>query len=106
MLLGDTVDCYTPTALVAKDNTHKRFGDVSCFNLLNKLNTDEECLKAIVEQYKLWYPTPVTFASHNGNTYTYTWSDVANEIWALARMKRWIGDDVTFGEVLNKFGIS
>ena len=91
--------------MVAKDNPHKRFGDVSCFNLLNKLNTDEDCLKAIVEQYKKWYPTPVTFTSHNGNTYTYTWLDAANEIWALARMKRFVGDDVTFGEVLNRLGI-
>ena len=105
LLLGDKVDNYSPTALVAKDNPHKRFGDVACFNLLNKLNTDEDCLKAIVEQYKKWYPTPVTFTSHNGNTYTYTWLDAANEIWALARMKRFVGDDVTFGEVLNRLGI-
>ena len=89
----------------SKGNPHKRFGDVACFNLLNKLNTDEDCLKAIVEQYKKWYPTPVTFTSHDGCEYTYTWLDAANEIWALARMKRWVNDAVTFGEVLNKFGI-
>ena len=47
----------------------------------------------------------VTFTSHDGNTYTYTWLDAANEIWALARMKRWVNDDVTFGEVLNRLGI-
>lgn len=106
MLLGDTVDNYSPTALVAKDNPYKRFGDVACFNLLNKLNTDEECLKAIVEQYKLWYPTPITFTSFNGNTYTYTWLDAADEIWTLARMKRWVNDDISFSDVLGKFGIS
>ena len=105
MLLGDSVDCYSPTALVAKDNPHKRFGDVACFNLLNKLNTDEECLRAIVEQYKKWYNTPVTFTSHDGCEYTYTWWDVANEIWALARMKRFVGDDISFSDVLGKFGI-
>lgn len=105
MLLGDTVDCYSPTFLVGKDNPYKRFGDVSCFNLLNKLNTDEDCLRAIVEQYKKWYATHVTFTSHDGNTYTYTWLDVANEIWALARMKRFVGDDIAFGDVLTKFGI-
>lgn len=105
LLLGDSVDNYSPTALVAKDNPHKRFGDVACFNLLNKLNTDEECLKAIVEQYKKWYNIPVTFTSHNGEEYTYSWLDVVNEIWQLARMKRWLGDDISFSDVLNKFGI-
>ena len=105
MLLGDNVDSYSPTFLVGKDNPYKRFGDVSCFNLLNKLNTDEYCLKSIAEQYRLWYPTPVTFTSHDGNEYTYSWLDVANEIWALARMKRFVGDDVSFGSVLSKFGI-
>lgn len=105
MLLGDSVDNYSPTALVAKDNPHKRFGDVGCFNLLNKLNTDEDCLKAIVEQYRKWYPKPVTFTSHDGNEYTYSWLEVANEIWQLARMKRFVGDDVLFSDVLTKFGI-
>ena len=61
--------------------------------------------KQLITWYKKWYNEPVTFTSHNGNTYTYTWLDAANEIWALARMKRWVNDDVTFGEVLNKFGI-
>lgn len=105
MLLGDNVDNYSPTSLVNKDNPYKRFGDVSCFNLLNKLNTDEDCLKAIVEQYKLWYPTPVTFASHDGKEYTYSWLSVADEMWNLARMKRWVGDDISFGDVLGKFDI-
>lgn len=105
MLLGDSVDCYSPTFLVGKDNPYKRFGDVSCFNLLNKLNTDEDCLKAIVEQYKLWYPTPVTFASHDGEEYTYSWLSVADEIWHLARMKRYVEDDVSFSDVLSKLDI-
>ena len=71
----------------------------------NKLNSDEECLRAIVEQYKKWYATPVTFTSHDGKEYTYTWADAANEIWALARMKRFVGDDISFSEGLGKFGI-
>ena len=105
MLLGDSVDNYSPTTLVAKDNPYKRFGDVSCHTLLDGLTTDKECLDAIVERYKLWYPTPVSFKSHDGETYHYDWLSVANEMWNLARMKRWVGDDISFGDVLDKFEI-
>jgi hypothetical protein len=105
MLLGDNVDNYSPTALVDKDNPYKRFGDVSCHTLLDGLVTDKECLEAVIERYKLWYPTPVSFKSHDGETYHYDWLNVANEMWQLARMKRWVGDDISFSDVLNKFGI-
>lgn len=100
IILGDQADCYKPSAL-----TKARFGDVACYKLLAGCKTDVEALTAVVEQYKAWYPSPVTYTSWDGKEMTKDWLGIAEEMWQLAYMKRWVGDDTMFSKVIDKLGV-
>lgn len=97
---GDAADNYKPSAL-----TKARFGDVACYKLLAGCKTDVEALTAVVEQYKAWYPSPVTYTSWDGKEMTKDWLGIAEEMWQLAYMKRWVGDDTMFSKVIDKLGV-
>lgn len=100
ILSGDLCDNYKPSFLAKT-----RWGDTNTWNTLKGCKDDNQALTAIVNQYKKWYPNPVTYTSWRGETMTKDWLGIAEEYWALARMKRWIGDDVTMKEVLGKLGV-
>jgi hypothetical protein len=99
--LGDKIDTYSPTYLAKV-----KWGEVATYNMLKDCKDDRQALTAIVEQYKKWYPEPVTYLSWYGEEMTKDWLGIAEEIWTLARMKRWIGDNVTMKEVLDKLGVT
>ena len=100
IILGDQADCYKPSAL-----TKARFGDVACYKLLAGCKSDVEALTAVVAQYKAWYPNPVTYTSWDGKEMTKDWLGIADEMWQLAYMKRWVGDDTMFSKVIEELGV-
>lgn len=111
IILGDKVDAYCPRHLYNKrceqeGISPKRFGDTAAFNLLSKCTTDKEALEAIVKQYKVWYPEPFVYQHwQTGQDIQATWLTVAEEMWMLARMKRWLGDDAKLEDVLKTLEI-
>lgn len=98
---GDSVDNIAPSYLAQ----NARFGDTACYKLLAHCRDDKEALTALVTQYKAWYPSPVEYVSWRGEKMTKNWLEIAGEMWQLARMKRWVGDDIPLQEVLNAVGV-
>lgn len=99
-LKGDVVDRFKPSEIAGK-----KFGDVSCYNLLNPLTTDKECLEAVYEQYLKWYPDPVTYTAWDGQEHTKDVFEIMDMYAACAHMMRWKGDILNSKQILSKAGI-
>ena len=98
--MGDTVDNYFPHA--ASEVT---WGEKSAYKRMVGCQNDQEALQAIKEVYQYLYPSPVTVEGWRGDTLEVDWLYAANEIWDLARMRRWEDDFITASEVFDKFGL-
>lgn len=99
-LMGDPTDCYKPTELCGK-----RYGEKSAYKLLSELQTDKDCIQAVYNQYKEWYPTPVTYIAWDGNEYTKDCIDIMQMYMDCYRMRRWEGDTVNVRDLLIKLGV-
>ena len=89
VLFGDNADDYRGNKLA-----NKPFGEKASFNILENLETDQECLQAIVDQYKEWYgEKKFKYISWRGDKLSATWFTFLEEIWMLAYMRR-TEDDV------------
>lgn len=99
-ILGDSVDAFKPSELAKK-----KFGVVSMYNLLKDCKTDQECLRAVYEQYKKWYPSPVTYTAWDGQEYTKDVFEIMDMYAACAHMMRWEGDKINSKEILIKNGV-
>lgn len=99
-VLGDDSDGYKPCELAGV-----KWGDVACYNLLKDCKTYKEAFQAVYNQYREWYPSPVTYTAWDGKEYTKS----ALEIWQMyfdcARMRRWENDVVDLRDVLTKLEI-
>lgn len=98
---GDTADCFKPCEL-----SGKKFGDVGCYNLLKDCTTDKECVEAVYNQYKLWYPTPVTYIAWDGVEHTKTVIELMDMYAACAHMKRFEDDVFDTKKLLTKLNIA
>ena len=84
---GDDSDNYKPRKL-----SGKRFGAKAAYSLLNDLETDEECLRAVADLYYSWYPEPVEYETWDNKTLVADWVDLAQEYYSLCHMLRWPHD--------------
>ena len=98
LLNGDVVDNYKPS--YASDS---KFGKMSAYDALSGAKTDLEALEAIRDTYRTLYPTRKEIIGWRGDTIVIDWLYVLNEMWDLARMKRWEGDNISAEDVLKKF---
>ena len=99
-VLGDSTDGFKPCQIAGK-----KFGDVGAFNLLNECKDDKECVQAVYDQYKKWYPKAVTYKAWDGKEYTKNALDLMDLYAACAHMERWDGDRLNTREMLTKLGI-
>ena len=99
-VLGDATDDYKPSELAGV-----RWGDKGCYTLLKDCKTFKAAYKAVYNQYKQWYPEPVTYTAWDGKEYTKD----AVEIWQMyfdcARMLQYTGEYISVKEVLDKLNI-
>jgi len=86
-VLGDSVDAFKPCELAGK-----KFGVVSMYNLLKDCKTDKECVQAVYNQYKKWYPSPVTYTAWDGKEYIKGVVEIMDLYAACAHMKRFETD--------------
>lgn len=100
-VLGDKVDEFKPCELA-----NKKFGDVSCFKLLADCKSDKECVEAVYNQYKTWYPVPITYLSWDGVEHTKTDIKLMDMYAACAHMRRWDGDVFSTEKLLTNLGIN
>lgn len=95
---GDDVDCYRANAASDKD-----WGMKSAFEALDGCRTDVECFETVRDVYKMLYPEPRRVIGWRGDEIEVDFLYMANEVWDLARMIRFLGDDVTAEQVLRKY---
>lgn len=97
---GDAVDGLKPSEIAGK-----KFGDISCFNLLNSCTTDAECIEAVYKQYLSWYPIPTTYTAWDGTVHTKTTTELMDMYAAGVWMKRYEGDVIDTKIIMDKLGV-
>jgi 5'-3' exonuclease len=106
-IVGDSSDNYDPRDVAKQLGIKlKRFGESTAFKLLNELETDTDCIKAVHDLYWSWY---------GSNKFTYvTWDDKEREVdyidimqlyWDCAKMIRFEGDYTDIRSMLKKLRI-
>jgi len=101
-LFGDDADTYWATSACDKPT---KWGEMSTYKLLCDAKTDKEAMQLVVDQYKVFYPEERDFTNFRGDTFKIDWLYCLNEIWQLARMRRWEGDEFHVQTVLDKLGV-
>lgn len=100
-VFGDwNVDRFKPAELSGKS-----FGVVAMCKLLKDCDTDKKCVQAVYDQYRLWYPKPVTYTAWDGKEYTKTVIELMDMYAACAHMKRFENDVFDTAALLTKLGI-
>lgn len=100
MVFGDAVDAYKPCEIAKV-----KFGEVGAYELLKSATNDKEALEAIIRQYKVWYPEPVTYRCWKGELHTKSWLELLQLYADCAWMRRWEGDQFNIKKVLQKLKI-
>ena len=100
-LLGDGVDGYKPT-----DLCKARFGDKSVLKLLGDLKTDRDCIAAVAETYRKWYPEIVEYTAWDGTPQRKDYVEIMQMYSDCCHMRRWENDRVIVKDVLTKLGIT
>lgn len=108
-LYGDAVDCYHGVSLakIAADKAGKAltFGEQAAYKLLKDCTNDKEALQVVYDQYKTWYPEPVTYMAHDGLMYTKSAVEIMQMYFDCAFMRRWEDDRIDVPALLDKVGV-
>lgn len=100
ILYGDVADSFKPCELAKV-----KFGEIGAYKLLGKCKTDTEALQVVVNQYKLWYPEPVTYKAWNGEVHTKNWLEIMQMYTDCAFMRRFEGDKLDMKKLLDKLEV-
>lgn len=102
ILSGDSSDGYAANCASAV-----KWGDKSSYALLSKCSNDKQAWQAMIEGYKILYPTPTQVTGWRGNRLDINWLYVMQENATMAHMLRKpIGDNLIVIDVLKKLGIA
>src|SRR5690606_1963631 len=99
-ILGDSTDGYKPTSLAGI-----KFGDKGVFGTLKDCKTDQECLIAVRDLYKIWYPDDFVYTAWNGEEVNSNYKHQMQMYLDCARMRRWKDDIVLVEDMYSKMGI-
>ena len=99
---GDwSTDHFKPSEIAGK-----KFGVVAMYNLLKDCETDKECVQAVYNQYKKWYPKePIVYKDWQGNEQSKSLIEIMDIYASCAHMKRWEYDVFDTQALLDKLGI-
>lgn len=101
ILFGDPVDCYKPCELAKV-----KLGEKGVYKLLSPAKSNAESLQILANQYKKWYPTPITYRAFDGKLHTKDWIEIMQMYADCAYMRRYDGDFLNIHKLLNKYGIA
>lgn len=99
-LIGDPTDFYNPCEICKV-----KYGEKSAYKLLKDLTNDKECVQAVYNQYKEWYPSEVKYTDWQGNEVVTDVIGIMQMYLDCARMRRWDGDTVNVKDMLSKLGV-
>lgn len=100
-LFGDPVDKFKPVTL-----SGKKFGVVGMLAILESCKDDKEAVQAVYDQYKKWYPEPVTYTAWDGTEHTKSCIEIMDMYAACAHMKRSEDDVFDTAKLLDKLEIT
>lgn len=95
---GDDVDNYRANAASTVP-----WGSKSAYVNMRECKNDQEALEALMRIYQHLYPEPVTIEGWRGDVIEVDWLYAMTEVFDLARMLRWKGDEVYLPSVLEKY---
>lgn len=98
--LGDSTDVFKPCEIAGK-----KFGVVAMYNLLKDCTTDKECVEAVYQQYKKWYPGVVNYKCWQGEERVTDAIGLMDLYAACAHMRRFEGDVFDTEKLLKTLGI-
>lgn len=104
---GDNIDCYRSNSLSFKANGKglTSFGELTAFKALDGASNHKELFTAVVGVFKKLYPKETQQKTWQGEEFTLDWKYAFQELFNMARMLRWEGDEVNVLEVLDKLGV-
>lgn len=100
ILSGDASDNY-----FANSASDVKWAEMSSYNALKDCKTDRECWQAIVDSYKILYPTPKVITGWRGDEIEIDWLYVLQENATMAHMLRKEDDRFSVKDVLAKLEI-
>ena len=87
------------------DLSGQEFGIKAAFDILSKAKSIKHAYELVYNQYKTWYPDPVTYTAWDGKEYTKNALQIMEMYWQCARMLRWKDDNLSCQEMLDNLGI-
>lgn len=99
-IVGDSCDGYNPSEIAKV-----KYGEKSAYKLLEPLKTDKECIQAVYDLYKSWYPSEVKYADWQGNEVVTDVVGIMQMYMDCYRMRRWKDDTVSVKDILAKMEI-
>ena len=99
-LFGDPVDDYKPCQLA---NT--KFGEVAAYKLLKDCETEQQALEVVIQQYKTWYPSEITYTAWDGIEITADYKFLMDLYYKCAKMKKTEDDQLDAAAFLESFGV-
>lgn len=110
LLMGDKTDGYLPCDIYKIQNniTTKTpiMTELKTFNLLNELETDRECWKAVCDVYLAWYENTTEWTDWRDNIVKGSWLDILQMYVDCAHMRRWDNDKIDVRNVLTKLNLT
>lgn len=100
VLSGDSVDNYK-----ANSASVLKWAEKSSFALLHKCSNDKQALEALVEGYKLLYPTPTEVTGWRGDKFDIDFMYVLQENFTMAHMLRNHTDFINVKEMFDRVGV-
>lgn len=97
---GDATDNYKANCF-----SETPWGGVNAYTALVDCNSDKECFEALVGVFKNLYPEEIVVKGWRGNDITIDWLYVFEEMWDMARMRRFVGDEVFVKDILKGYGM-
>lgn len=100
MVRGDLSDHVLPYKLAGV-----KFGDAGAYKLFKDCKTAKECLEKVVDQYKAWYPDPVTYTAWDTKEYTKDYKELLQLFFSGVYMLRDYNDKTTAEDFFNYYGV-
>lgn len=107
ILIGDTIDEYSPRKFLPEDFRHngKGYGDESFYRDFVGLTTSKDVWQKVVDKYFEWFPKGLQYTAWDGSIVDEDTLAYLQKHYAMAYMLESKDDKSTIMDLLDKFGV-